>query len=81
MLNDLPRFLSHEAHKYIFYGWVRAFRMNFPDVSVENAIVNFMKYHSVYNEVLTDDSFNAESARVTFYRLDSQFNDLYKKTK
>lgn len=79
MLIDLPKFLSHEAHKYMFYGWIRNFRINFPDISIEKAIQNFMKHHKSYNEVLCDDDFNAESARVTFYKIDQQFTEMYKK--
>lgn len=78
MVINLPRFLAHEAHKYMFYGFIRSCRLNFPAVSVEKAIENFMKYHKSYNEVLTDDDFNVESARNTYYRLDQQFNELYK---
>ena len=77
MLIDLPRFLAHEAHKYIFYGWIRNYRMNQPDVSLDEAIRNFMKFHKAHNEVLTDENFNPESARVTYYNLDAQFDLMF----
>jgi hypothetical protein len=79
MLIDLHRFLSHEAHKYIFYGWIRNFRINFPDVPLDKAIQNFMKHHQAYNDILNPDNFNAESARVTYYNMDKQFTEMQKK--
>lgn len=81
MLIDLPKFLAYEAHKYLFYGYIRAFRTNFPDVTVEKAIQNFWKYHIAFNEVLSDENFNLESARTLFYKLDKQFLDLLKESK
>lgn len=77
MIIDLPRFLAHEAHKYIFYGWIRNFRMNNPKMSLDEAIKNFMKYHSAHNEILSHKNFNYDSARVMYYNIDAQFDLMY----
>ncbi len=81
MIIDLPRFQANEAYKYLLYSWIRCFRMNFPDVTIEGAIGNFMKHHKSYGEILGVENFNADSARVTYYYLDKQFMEMYKDSK
>ena len=81
MIIDLPKFLKHEAHKYMFYGWIRALRYNFPGISVEKAIENFTKHHAAHGEALNVETFNNEAARTMFYNLEKQFMELYKQSK
>ncbi len=52
--------------------------MNFPDVSAEKAILNFMKFHKTYNGIINEDNFNLESARISYYKMDKEFNDMIK---
>lgn len=75
MFVGFDKFLSKEAHKHILFGYVNAVRHNLPTVSVDKAILNFMKYHN-----LNDDNFNRDSARVTYNNMVKEYINFQKES-
>jgi len=75
MFVGFDKFLTKEAYQHIFFGYMNCLRYNLPTISIEKGIQNFMKYHN-----LNDDNFNAESAKVTYYRMIKEFTNMQKES-
>jgi len=73
MVIGFEKFLTKESYKYVMFGYLNALRYNLPTITIDKSIRNFMKYHG-----LDDDTFNSDSARVTYYRMLKEYTEMQK---
>lgn len=69
----LDKFVRRNVADIMMFTWVNCFRVNFPAVSVEKAIQNFMKHMGLH-----EDTYNSETAKKKYYRMDEEFRDMQK---
>lgn len=70
---DIHKFYKREAYEALFFGYINAWRFNFPGVTLEQAILNFQKHHQ-----LDEDLMNMESAKSLYNRMAKEYINLQK---
>lgn len=73
MVVDLKKFYKRNTADTLMFGYVNALLFNFPTVTVEKAILNFMKHHN-----LNDDIINTDTVRTTYYRMQKEYIETQK---
>ena len=65
------KFAKRNVVDVMMFTWVFCFRANFPTVTIEKGILNFMKHNGI-----TEDQFNLDSERVKYGRMEKEFRDM-----
>lgn len=76
MIVDVHKFYKKNAIDTLMFGYINGILFNLPTVTLEKALLNFQKHHS-----LTEETFNIEANKVTYYRMRDEFMDLGKTKK
>lgn len=69
---DIKKFHKRNTSESVMFGYVSALRFNFPTMTLEKCILNFMKFYNVDNDL------NVDTAIITYRRMNEEFIDLSK---
>lgn len=68
MFKSIPKFWKRNQVEALMYGYVSAFLLNFPLVSVEKALVKFYEDFKI-----DEDEWPLETARKTYNRMKAEY--------
>lgn len=68
MIVNIKKLYKRNILEVMMFGYVNSLRFNMPTVSIEKAILNFMKHHSIDEEAL-----NLETAKKSYYRMQNEY--------
>ncbi len=73
MIVDVHKFYKRNQIDILMFGYINAIVFNLPTVTLEKALLNFQKHHG-----LTEETFNIEANKSTYFRMRDEFIDLEK---
>jgi hypothetical protein len=72
---SIPKFIERRAHDLVMFGWVDAYRVNFPEIPTLTALQHYADRYK-----LSAEEFDIESGRRAYQRMLHEIQD-YKKQK
>jgi len=76
MIVNIQKFYKRNQIDILMFGYVNAIMFNLPTTTLERALLNFQKHHR-----LTEETFNIEANKVTYYRMRDEFIQIEKTPK
>lgn len=67
---DIKKFHKRNTSEAVMFGYVSALRFNFPTMTLEKCMLNFLKFHTIEHDL------NFDTAIVTYRRMQDEYIDL-----